>query len=326
MERFFDSIQPDWQRYTKLVVIAAVFGLVPALTGCKNLNLVEDVNPRILPNVEPELVVHSYISPQDTLLVVAVSLSNSAGDKLPSQSQISGLTKATVMLSEGSRSIVLKYDSLRRIYRADPTQFPIMVGQTYQLTLSTPDGKRVTATTTIPDQVPIGTIEFDSVPAQYSNIFNYSLRFNWQDPAQAVNYYHVTGDVDYGTVGRVYTNGGTYTEVPYQAVNPIYFSYDGDSPYLSDEKHKGRVMSSPAGRLFFNYYVNGTPAISPPVNANVYLLNVTEAYYRYHESIRQQTANRDNPFAEPTLIQGNIQGGFGCFGGYNRTIKTLRIK
>ncbi len=326
MERFFDSIQSGWQRYVKLIVIAAICGLVPALTGCKGLNLVEDVNPRNLPNAEPELVVHSYISPQDTLLVVTVSLSNSAGGKLPSQSQVSGLAKASVMLSEGGRSVVLTYDSLRRIYRADPRQFPIKAGQTYQLTLTTPDGKRVTATTLIPDQVPIGIIEFDSVPAQNSNIQNYSVRFSWQDPANQSNYYHITGDIEYGTVGRVYTSGDTYTEVPYQAVSSIYFSYDDSSPYLSDEKYKGRVMTSSAGRLFFNYYVNGKPAINPPVNANVYLLNVLKAYYRYHESIRQQTANRDDPFAEPTLIQGNIQGGFGCFGGYNRTLKTLRIK
>ena len=326
MSIHFRSIKSNWQRHIKLVIIGIIGGLVPALTGCRNLNLVEDVNPRILPNVEPELVVHSYISPQDTLLVVAVSLSNSSSGKLPSQSQVSGLTKATVMLSEGSRSIVLKYDSLQKIYRADSKQLPIVAGQTYQLTLTTPDGKRVTATTVIPNQVPIGTMEFDSVTAQNSIIQTYSVRFSWLDPANQTNYYHVTGDIDYGTVGRVYTTGGAYTDVPYQAVNPIYFNYDGSSPYLSDEKYNGRVMPSPAGRLFFNYYVNGKPAVNPPVNANVYLLNVTEAYYRYHESIRQQTANRDNPFAEPTLIEGNIQGGFGCFGGYNRSTMTLRVK
>lgn len=324
----FNTIKLIGQRYAKIVPVTGVIGLLFLLTGCGSLNLVQDVLPRNLPSAEPQFVVHSYISPQDTVLAVSVSLSRPSKGGLPSKSQFDAVSNSVVTLSDGNRSIKLNYVPTQTIYQADPKQFPIVAGRTYQLTVSTPQGEQLTATTTIPNRVPISQVELDSVASTYNNGVDYLVRFGWQDPAQAANYYHIAGDVDYGTISRQYTAANTYTDVPYRATTPIYFTADGsiNSPYLNDVKSNGREMTSSRGRVNFNYYVNGKPVANPPIDANVYLLNVTEAYYKYHQSVQQQSANRDNPFAEPTLIQGNIQGGFGCFGSYNRATMTLRVK
>ena len=316
MPTCFKNLKFTGQQYPKIVsVLLAMVGL---LTGCGSL--VQDVDPARLPNAEAQLVVHCYISPQDTLLVAAVTASRTAVGKQITTTNSGAVQNATVTLSEGGRSITLSYNTVLGIYQANAKQFPIMTGQTYQLNASTPDGKQVTATTTIPALVPISTIEVDSVAAQYGSGKDYFARFSWQDPAQVINYYHVAGDIDYQSITRVYSNATTYKEILFNNIEPIYFNNGGsNSPYITDETYNGRAMSSPKARLF------GVRS-NTSTNVNVYLLNVTEAYYRYHESVRQQQGNDENPFAEPTLIQGNIQGGFGCFGGYDRTMKTLRIR
>jgi len=50
------------------------------------------------------------------------------------------------------------------------------------------------------------------------------------------------------------------------------------------------------------------------------LLNVDVHYYKYHKSLSSN--NEDNPFAEPTLIYTNINGGLGVFAAYNKTMVT----
>ncbi|TAE22101.1 MAG: DUF4249 domain-containing protein [Cytophagales bacterium] len=56
------------------------------------------------------------------------------------------------------------------------------------------------------------------------------------------------------------------------------------------------------------------------------LLHVDENYYRYQDAIWRQGGSDGNPFAEPVPIPTNINGGLGCFGGYNRRSVVLKIK
>lgn len=39
-------------------------------------------------------------------------------------------------------------------------------------------------------------------------------------------------------------------------------------------------------------------------------------YFKYNQTLNKEISNRDNPFAEPTIVYNNIQNGVGIFGGY----------
>ena len=45
--------------------------------------------------------------------------------------------------------------------------------------------------------------------------------------------------------------------------------------------------------------------------------SLSEDYYQYKRTVEIQESNIDDPFAEPTQIHTNVQGGLGIFAGYN---------
>lgn len=59
-------------------------------------------------------------------------------------------------------------------------------------------------------------------------------------------------------------------------------------------------------------------------SAEVQLLTITEAQYRYALAADLQTETDDNPFAEPVLIFSNIDNGLGIFTGFSISQRRLR--
>ena len=46
---------------------------------------------------------------------------------------------------------------------------------------------------------------------------------------------------------------------------------------------------------------------------NILLLSITPDYYNYWKSVESHYENRNNPFAEPTNVYENVEGGIGIF-------------
>jgi hypothetical protein len=57
----------------------------------------------------------------------------------------------------------------------------------------------------------------------------------------------------------------------------------------------------------------------PPRYLRVYLHSITEDTFRFLKSLNAYYDNGSNPFAEPTRVLGNIENGYGYFGGYTST-------
>lgn len=303
--------------------MGSVLLLSSGLAACTGLS--QDVDPGLVPTTPPQLVVHCYLSPQDSVLVAAVSLSRTAIGTQTATNSYNSLPTASVTLSEGSRSVRLLYEPERAIYRADPGQFPIQAGHTYALSVSTPDGLTAGAHTTVPPLVPITRLRVDSAQARFESAMDYFVQFSWQDPAGRANYYQVAGDNEYGSVVKVFQNN-MLVDTPYRAVGTINYGVSaGQYLLLTDEDRDGQAFESPSGRLSYTIS-NGQRLATPPLTANVYLLNVDETYYQYHRSLDQQQTTSGNPYSEPTWIRGNIQGGLGCFGSYSRSRLSTRVK
>ncbi|WP_188764010.1 DUF4249 domain-containing protein [Emticicia aquatilis] len=293
------------------------------LLSCESL--VKEIDPSILPETDSKLVVACFISPQDTILAAKVTetkvLIGTTGDVRDD------ITNASVSLSDGSKTIQLIYNAKLGYYRALPTALPISVGKTYTITVSTPDGRKVNASTTVPNNIPIKEVKIDSTAVndfQRGNTVTnteYDVKVIWQDKAGENNYYRAISEfiITYGIPDP--KNG---KNIIYTPISTIV-----DLRTIDDKDTDGQLLSLNRNYLPTNIGANiqGQQLdLSKRLDKiRVGLFQTDIHYYNYHTSLRRQREN-NNPFAEPVLLYTNINGGFGCFGAYNATWQEFNAK
>lgn len=293
------------------------------LFSCENL--VKEIDPSFLPQTDSKLVVACFVSPQDTILSAKITetkvLIGTKGDIRDD------ITNATVSLSDGSKTIQLIYSASLGYYRALPSALPILVGKTYTITVSTPDGRKVNASATVPSSMAIKEVKIDSTKvndfqrgAAITNT-EYDIKVIWQDKAGESNYYRSISVYD----------------IFYQVPDPKNIkntisnlvSTLVDLRTIDDKDADGQLLSLSRGFQPTNGGANlqGQQAnLSQRLDKiKVGLFQTDTHYYNYHTSLRRQREN-NNPFAEPVLLYTNLNGGFGCFGAYNATWQEFKIK
>ncbi|KAA9353551.1 DUF4249 domain-containing protein [Larkinella humicola] len=285
------------------------------LVSCQNLR--QEVQPQQLAAQPVKLLVACFISPQDTVLAAKVARSRPILDDGTVTSL--EITNATVTLKAGSRSIVLTYHSRLRYYRASPNQFPIRAGETYQLSVQTPDGQSVEARTTVPEAVALQQVRLDSeVVLENKQVRKrFFARYIWYDRSGQPDYYQTEGTITYRCAGCA----------PDKTIRePVQFT-GNQGLYTNQESKGGRMVSDP-GYLGVSIPSNQPffPTLfSKPLVLTADLRHINEDYYRYHLALGQQQEVESNPFAEPVPIPTNIRGGLGCFGAYSRSTLTVRL-
>lgn len=293
------------------------------LSGCTGL--VQDIDPAILPQADPALVIHCYISPQDSVLTAVVSESRTSVGTQTDSSGLNAIANARVTLSGATSSVTLSFDPKQALYQVSARAFRVEAGHTYQLSVVLPDGRRATASSRVPLAQPVADVLVDSVRNSASALgVDYFVTLRWLDTPGEPNYYQVAGDNSYGSFGRFISSQGTWVEQAYQAVNRIGFEGYNESPFILDTDRDGQALTSSRGRVYMSVFAdNRLP--QRPFAVNVYLVSANESYYQYVEQVLTQARNQNNPFAEPTLIRSNIEGGLGCFGAYTKTTLPLRL-
>ncbi|MBO0952728.1 DUF4249 domain-containing protein [Fibrella forsythiae] len=315
----------------KLILHLLILLLLAACGSLRN-----EVSPSLLSTEGEKLVVNSYISPQDTLLSVKVSRSKPVlgeqTDALPYT-----VDNAIVSLTDGNRVVVLRYLSDKQWYQAKANLLPIVTGKTYTLTVSTPDGKQVTASAIVPKPVPVNQGILDSTIVTLGNRLQkiYSVRFDWQDPPNEPNFY------EYAAYFRWGYNNDPYGQVNQQSNSLRSLSFARENRtgnLLTDDRQDGTLLTSLAAEVGLVEVNATTPnavealkkltmgRVLPNPQVILRLLSAEELYYRYTDAIIRQRENRSNPFAEPVLIPTNIKGGLGCFAAYNRTEKVFPLR
>ena len=306
------------------------------LAACGSLR--NEVSPSLLSIQGEKLVVNSYISPQDTLLSVKVSRSKPVlgeqTDALPFN-----VSNATVTLTDGNKVVALRYVADKELYQARASLLPIITRRTYTLTASTPDGKQVTASATVPDPVAVRQAILDSTVKKSNNSLQkvYSVRFDWQDPAREDNFYEYAAYFSWKP-GSGYPIGEPM-EQPNNTLRPLMFTRENRTGNLiTDDRQDGAVLTSLSAEVGLVEVGLGTPNIDaalkvltlgkvlPRPQLHLQLLSTEALYYRYTDAVIRQRENRSNPFAEPVLIPTNVQGGLGCFAAYNRSEKIVLLR
>ncbi len=274
-------------------IYIVITALLPFLMGCE-----KDVKNIKLPQSESKLVVTSFITPEDTLLRVAVVKSVPAIGKSPLASDNS--RGVAVRMSDGLNSVSLLYNEEQRVYVADAGSLPIIPGNTYFLEVTDSEGRRVEASCTVPvNELVSPEITIDSAESRYNaGYMEHFMIMRWSDTPGEINYYRVFAEIS--------TNRGITGTTYHQ---PVYFESSINNIQLyTDNRLDGAKFSSPRGTLFMNY--NHSPQNPTTPTLYAYLLNTDEHYYRYHQSLNNSNNVDGNPFAEPVLIYSNMEGGF----------------
>lgn len=300
------------------------------LSGCGSLR--REVDPDRLNREAAKLVVTCFLSPQDTVLAVKITRSQPVlGEEIRYPYNGTNVSNATVALGVSGKSVMLRYDSQLGYYGVNSQQLPIVTGQTYTLSVQTPAGEQATSTCTIPVPVNLTSVTFDTLTdnqsgGQYRNKRYYVIG-RWQDLAGQANFYQVKGELRYIPQCTGCQTNPNYKETEQNST--LYFN-DNSNGLQTDRGKEGKEMIS--DRAFVgSYYFGSTPQSGfgsqyKSATLTINLLNTDQAYYQYQDAVARQSQSSDNPFAEPVPVPSNIQGGLGCFAGYNRSTMTLKLK
>ncbi len=263
-----------------------------------------------LPESDAKLVVNSFISPQDTAWRVTLYQSvPTLGVREPTSSGVAG---ALVTVTDGNQTVTLPNQG-DALYELPTSDFPVVAGRTYTLRVQAPDGKTVEAACTVPGAPEDFGLVIDSLPDANGARTRYYLRLNWTDAGGQENYYRLAGEIR-----------REWKEVPANApptLYPLSINWEGET-FLDDKGKDGQTMYSPKGEL----WALGPGSTNTRVYLQASLLHTDRHYYQYHLSARNAIRNRDNPFAEPTLVYSNVTGGLGIFAAYNRTTFSMQLR
>lgn len=304
-----------------------LFCLAVAFTSCESMTAI--VPDSKIGNTAPKLVIHGYLSPQDTLVKVYVTESVPVFREVGSTGRLI-LEDARVVLSHRDREIVLHYDTTHLAYTLPAVDVGIFSGNTYRLRVEH-ENRIAEASTTIPGPPPaIASYSVDSSFTRFSDFFgrrdtSLVTQFTWTDPPGETNYYRVSGRVTAIASYADYDADGEFVERRGRVTIPLNWDTGyGRSDFQSDANHDGGTMYSPPGRVrvgrptFWSH--NGTVYASDPTEVRtitLMLYHTDEHYYRYHRSVGPNEEAAENPFAEPALLYTNVRGGLGVFGSYN---------
>ena len=253
-----------------------------------------------LPEQEPKLSVSCFISPGDTTVKASVFLSEPVFSTSTTNAGV--VNNAIVTLSNGINTISLVYNMNTGLYSAQLT-FPILYNATYYLSVIDAQGRHVTSSTTTPSATnPSYDISRTSTADPNGNI-NYQIKCKIHDIPGEENYYRAHTSVIYYDVSQ----GDTV------------ISMQRFSVYVNDRSGDGKDLDANMELFSSSSGMTDTTAY---MAHRIMVIKANRDYYNFHNSVT--TANfSNNPFAEPTMVYSNIQGGFGCFGAYTLTYKDL---
>lgn len=294
--------------------------IIIMLFSCEDfvVNEVDDID---LPGSESQLVVYSYISPQDTLIRVHVKRSvpyiNENNDIEPVKD------KAHVHLAKNNGEYhKLEYDDNYGCFVISPDNFNIEEDNTYFLKVESFDGETVEAECYVPE-LKLKDVEILDVEFSKDEWGNGNLSISWSITPESDNM-------------KNYYNTGAYIVSEHLAsgkVNSTLNSIEADS----NEQHVQKLYMETGTPYFIDKDGNSYGFLARTNIPNhsifeadesvfVYIIQTDYHHYEFHRSADDYFYYDDGfPFSEGVRIYSNIQNGLGLFAGYNKKIIEVEL-
>lgn len=260
-----------------------------------------------VPQQDPKLVVYSYISPQDSVVQVSVTASNSVFGNSDSHNLFSMVDNATVTITTNGSTYNLPWNPAYSHYIIGTNVLPVNPGQTYELSVNAAGFETVSASTRVPQwrdwQFHVTYNGMHPYDAQMG--FNAEYRFN-------VDWKHYDDNDYYRLAQHFYHIDSTYIPGMLDTLNE-----ERNNNFYTSNQVSGGII---ADVVTTNTSINQDPY---PYRYGFYydLVISTYDYYKFHETVNNY--NSGNPFAEPTLVYTNMKNGYGIFAGYIKVTKRI---
>ncbi|HEX8330103.1 MAG TPA: DUF4249 domain-containing protein [Hymenobacter sp.] len=270
-----------------------------ALAGCGALQNDIDVP---LPSYTNELVVECYLEPGK---VPALTVTSSVPYLNPAIPQLPTDVTVTLTMPNGT-AVPLRFDPNYQVltdtvsgekFHTHIARDPLVArpGDTFTLEVRDTKGRRATSTTTMLAPIPIDSVEYKFNDKTGSERKAYFLT-TFQDPPTPDDCY------------RLQLHKGD------PAKKALLQEPEVDNS-LKDRLLNGKPFTVGTSYRF---------AAGDTVTSTLYHTDV--AFYRFRQSVRDARNANGNPFAQPSAIYGNVQGGIGIFSVLSRTRMTKVVR
>ena len=288
--------------------IVKAFIIIIFLTSCFRETILDEE----MPEFNSELTIISVLTPVDSIFVQLQETVPYSGKVIEYNAW--NIKDAFIELSDNSgNSMNLPLVNKQKgLFGISQNYFPIRAGETYHITVSTPDGRSLRAKTTIPSQKAV----FDSIYIQSDKSVDTTndienrikITGRWHFPQDKKAYY-IVRTIHHDSIINLETNDAVTTSYQEMVTGDImrignYYEYS----------YSTTINKS-------NYY--------PPQSIHTYqvdllliTLNQTLAdyihIYEQNEIKEQESTFRDALFSFQGIVSssGSIDGGKGLFGGY----------
>jgi hypothetical protein len=291
--------------YTSLISVFIAFFLFLACEKDADLKT---------PDFNPKLVIHSFISPEDTVLKVHVGTNRNTSGKLIDYPN--PITATVFMMDEDRLIAFTKGDT--SVWTA---KYQIEAGKKYKLMVKCPGYPDIIAETKVPENNNI-PLSLDTITENFSSEYgNYShkkLTVKFDDTAGKKNYYNI--------MASLYSEGYAFGTTEIYKTNNIlsYESQDNFFGYTPNKIITDNLIDGQAITTRFIFYFNlNEHLIKSEIIVKV--LETDDDYYTYHNSLKNYRGT-DEIFTEYSPLYSNIQGGIGIFSSYVVHKKVLVLK
>ena len=274
---------------------------------------------------DPQLVIHSLITPGDSVLV-NVGRSGPLGDSL----QATRVTDASITISDGQGQAVrlplVREDYYTTVYGVSQQDFSIQAGATYTLSVTHSELSAVEASCTVPETAtPLEAVKYvgkSRVPDD--SRFTYDVQVSWYDSGPYLHRVYILDD--YTTTNP--ENGSILEQGTY---------------YYGHDSFHGIEQTDSLFTYFYNFfystifypdtlpsgYISANRALEAPIvhKLTTYLITPDEHMARYQAS-QEMFAQNESELNSGSFIglyrgiipeYSNVQGGLGVFGAYLRS-------
>ncbi|MEM9921737.1 MAG: DUF4249 domain-containing protein [Bacteroidota bacterium] len=176
------------------------------------------------------------------------------------------------------------------------------IGKRYDLSVTMPDGKQLSASTSIPRHIPLDTLFFKVPVGEVPDTLKELRTFIEDTPGEGDFYRYFTA-----------TNDGSFLAPLGSVADDLLF--DGQS--FEFPLPKAEPFDADLDELAGLYTIGDTTHIK--------WTNIDEPHFRFWNTLEFNTFNQ-GPFSNYTRIQTNIQGGLGIWGGYSFSVYTIVVE
>ncbi len=243
-----------------------------------------------VPASEPHYVMHAYLSPEDSMVTVSVGRSTPVfGEQ--NNNDTTWINTARVFVN----GVELSREPGGWKFSEPTSLVPIHAGQSYEVELYNGSTLLCSANCLVPS-VANQSLVFEGIDSvQYSGDYYYEYYAKWAftDLTGSGHYYRIGAEI---SVADQWSSD-TVTYQLFPEVQDFIRDLDNDG-----QRFSGRVLF-----LYGEYSAQVT-------DLKLTLYTTDEMYYFYHRAVLSQ--NGDDPFSEPVIVSGNVDGGLGCVAAY----------